>query len=109
MFHLRGADAFQQRAGGFVFGVLRYQLAGEGGFEDVFALGGGLLERKLNCQFLLLDALDLGVDLFHQSSLLVNCWDGDHQRKEAVLCQVQTAVIYARLQFVNFVYHVRRV
>lgn len=57
MFHLRGADAFQQRAGRFVVGVLWHELAGEGGLEDVFALGGGLLESVLDGSFLL-DALD---------------------------------------------------
>ena len=49
-----GTDALQQDAGGFVAGVLGDELAGEGGAEDVFALGGGLLERKIHSQLLVI-------------------------------------------------------
>ena len=47
------ANAFQQHAGRFVVGVLRHEFAGEGGFEDVFALGGGLFQANSDRYLLL--------------------------------------------------------
>jgi hypothetical protein len=43
-----GADAFEQYARGFVVGVLRDEFAGEGGAQDVLALGGGPFQSNLN-------------------------------------------------------------
>ena len=46
-----GFDPFEQYRGGFVIGILRDQLTGEGLLQDRLAEGGGLLEFPIDLGF----------------------------------------------------------
>ena len=42
-----GSDSVEQYTCGFFSGVQRHALAGEGGAEEILALGGGLSEHQV--------------------------------------------------------------